>query len=185
MSYDIPINSFMFAWDELGSVLIPHRPKTKSLQLPPQQGAARLPHSEPPLSATGGEFLSQIGMDKLKATLGSLKKLVIPDGTPPIEAVPSSYDTAAMVESRARLAGALARVASDGKWYSFPPGPDRLAPNQVRSRCPLLCLVRWKARTSRCLTHWWLRRSIRMFGRHRARGIRRCTDSIRTATGHI
>ena len=65
-------------------------------------------------------------MDKLKVALGSLKKLVLPDGTPPIEAVPPSIDTAAMADSRARLAGAIG-LAADGKWFAFPPGPDKLS----------------------------------------------------------
>ena len=72
-------------------------------------------------------------MDKLKVTLGSLKKLILPDGTPPIEAVPPSTDTAAMAESRARLAGAIG-LAADGKWFAFPPGPDKL-PAGSRKLC--------------------------------------------------
>ena len=70
-------------------------------------------------------------MDKFRTALGQLKSLILPDETPAVAAVPPSHDTTDMVASRARLAGAVAR-ASDGSWFAFPTGPDRLGPSSKK-----------------------------------------------------
>ena len=68
----------------------------------------------------------------MKAALQSLKEHSLPDGTPPVEAIPRvGFDDTNPAASRARLAGAFAR-SSDGKFFAFPTGPSVLGPGSKK-----------------------------------------------------
>ena len=60
-------------------------------------------------------------LTRLKATLGSLKELTLPDGTPRVEPIPPGYDDSDLAASRVRLQGAIAR-APGPVYFAFPTG---------------------------------------------------------------